>query len=316
MAHKTSEKSKKMSATNKMNAAKKKLHHRTGSGGYLKARPKWAKSERDLLDKGIEPEPMNWPDRCRTWFFGAGGTLDPVTGWCIWTDKQLETPLRKMRQYIKAAHAGTFIPDRENDELTMALGNPEHPGRTRGTPGSIPWKVGFPDAGGYKSHERRKKVQQTQMQALQARVDAIEERKANRSKRTAEASPEATPPSQRRSSVASTELLQPEHALMAPASYPVDAITEAQNCHLMTRWMNLKVKAAVGSVYPTKPDSTFHCRLIPEGYAKVMVHEIMEGFEDLRLDHPTCEGEYRLGSAPPPGGGGGGVQLLFPSFAY
>ena len=42
VAHKTSEKSKKMSETNKKNAAKKKLHHRTGSGGYLKARPKWS----------------------------------------------------------------------------------------------------------------------------------------------------------------------------------------------------------------------------------------------------------------------------------
>ena len=37
VAHKTSDKSKKMSATNKKNAAKKELHHRTGSGGYLKA---------------------------------------------------------------------------------------------------------------------------------------------------------------------------------------------------------------------------------------------------------------------------------------
>ena len=35
VAHKTSEKSKKMSATNKQNVAKKKHHHRTGSGGYL-----------------------------------------------------------------------------------------------------------------------------------------------------------------------------------------------------------------------------------------------------------------------------------------
>ena len=157
VAHKTSEKSKKMSATNKKNAAKKKLHHRTGSGGYLKARPKWAKAEDDLLDKGIEPETMNWPDRCRTWFFGAGGTLDPVTGKCIWTNDQMDIPVSKLKQYIEAAHEGTFFPDRENDELTMALGNPEHPGRTRGTPGSVPWKAGFPDAGGYKSQERRKK---------------------------------------------------------------------------------------------------------------------------------------------------------------
>ena len=80
VAHKTSEKSKKMSETNKKNAAKKKLHHRTGSGGYLKARPKWSKAENDLLEKGTEPETMNWLDRCRTWFFGAGGTLDPVSG--------------------------------------------------------------------------------------------------------------------------------------------------------------------------------------------------------------------------------------------
>ena len=88
VADKTSEK--KLSATNKKNVAKKKLHHRTGSGGYLKARPKWSKAEHDLLEKGIEPETMNWPDRCRTWFFGAGGTLDPVIGKCHWTDEQLQ----------------------------------------------------------------------------------------------------------------------------------------------------------------------------------------------------------------------------------
>ena len=83
VAHKTSEKSKKMLATNKQNATKKKLHHRTGSGGYLVARPKWSKTENDLVHKGIEPETINWPDHCRTWFFGAGRTLDPVTGKCI-----------------------------------------------------------------------------------------------------------------------------------------------------------------------------------------------------------------------------------------
>ena len=160
----------------------------------------------------------------------------------------------------------------------MALGNPEHPGRTRGTPGSVSWKAGFLDAGGYKCQERRKKVEHTQLQALHARVQAIEEREANRSKQPAEASPEATLPSQRRSSVASTELLQPEHVLTAPASYPVDAITESQHCHLMTQWMKLKVKAAVGSVAPPEPGATFHCRPIPEGYAAMMMDEIMEEF--------------------------------------
>ena len=89
VAHKTSEKSKKMSETNEKNAAKKTLHHRTGSGGYLKDRPLWAKAENDLLDKGVKPETLNWPDRCRTWFFGVGGSLDPVTGKCVWTNEQM-----------------------------------------------------------------------------------------------------------------------------------------------------------------------------------------------------------------------------------
>ena len=116
----------------------------------------------------------------------------------------------------------------------MALGNPEHPGRTQCTPGSVSWKAGFPDAAGYKTQERGKKLEQSQLQALHERVMGLEEREAaDRSKRPAEASPEATPPSQQKSSVASTELLQQEPAFMAPASYPVDAITESQHCHLM-----------------------------------------------------------------------------------
>ena len=99
-------------------------------------------------------------------------------------------------------------------------------------------------------------MEQTQIQKLHERVQALEERDSNRH---AETTPEAIPPSQRRSSVASTELLQPEHVLTAPASYPVDAITESQHCHIMARWMNLKVKAVVGQVYPTGPGTTYHC---------------------------------------------------------
>ena len=76
------------------------------------------------------------------------------------------------------------------------LGNPEHPRRTRGTPGSLSWKDGFPDAGGYKRRERKKKKELTQLHALHARVQALEERDEARSTRPAEATPEATPPSQ------------------------------------------------------------------------------------------------------------------------
>ena len=77
VAHKTSEKSKNMLETNKLNAGKKQLHHRTGSGGYLKAQPLWDKAEHDLIEKGITPETWFWSPRGKNWFFGAGGSLDP-----------------------------------------------------------------------------------------------------------------------------------------------------------------------------------------------------------------------------------------------
>ena len=69
--------------------------------------------------------------------------MDPVTGKCVWTREQLRIPLTKLQHYINAAQKGTFVPDREKDELTMALGNPEHPGRARGTPGSVRGRLGF-----------------------------------------------------------------------------------------------------------------------------------------------------------------------------
>ena len=115
---------------------------------------------------------------------------------------------------------------------------------------------------GLQNQERRRKAEHSQLQALHERVQGLEEREADRSKRPAEASPEATPPSQRRSSVASTEKTQQLEPVFT--CYPVDAITESQHCHLMTQWMTFKVKAAVGSVIPNEPGSTYHDQPIPE----------------------------------------------------
>jgi hypothetical protein len=44
---------------------------------------------------------------------------------------------------IAEVQEGTFEPDRENDELTKALKNKEHTGRTRGLGSAIPWRSRF-----------------------------------------------------------------------------------------------------------------------------------------------------------------------------
>ena len=61
---------------------------------------------------------------------------------------------------------GTFKPNRENDQLTQALGNKEHPGRTRGF-GLIPWELSFLyDISTYRSRMRRSAQKELEMQHL------------------------------------------------------------------------------------------------------------------------------------------------------
>ena len=71
-----------------------------------------------------------------------------------------------MTQNIQGiAKEGSLEPDRENDLLTKALGNKEHPGRTRGIESKVGWKHGFPnDAGQYKTRTRYKKNLEDQIQ--------------------------------------------------------------------------------------------------------------------------------------------------------
>ena len=69
--------------------------------------------------------------------------MDPLTGDCIY-GPNIQRAAQRLQEAIQAAAEGTFQPDREKDELTYALGNPEHSGRTRGK-GVVPWKYGFRD---------------------------------------------------------------------------------------------------------------------------------------------------------------------------
>ena len=70
--------------------------------------------------------------------------MDPEKGKCAWTDKKLDVLVKKLREYFAKLAEGTFFPDRENDELTEALGNPEQPGRTRGTQAPFCGSMDFP----------------------------------------------------------------------------------------------------------------------------------------------------------------------------
>ena len=71
---------------------------------------------------------------------------------------------------------GTFQPDRERDELTYALGNPEHPGHTR-RKGVVPWKYGFRDyIESYRSRQRRKNDEREHLRRLEEQLLSHDQR--------------------------------------------------------------------------------------------------------------------------------------------
>jgi hypothetical protein len=274
--------------------------------------PKWEKLEADLLANGITPEPLKWIERARNWFYGHGGTLD-AEGKCIYNRRHKDNPLlpiQEIKNAVKDVAEGRFIPDREDDELTRALGNKEHDGRLRGVPGSKPKTIAipehrkkFPD----RSHQRRKEKEAMEARAAADRLRNIEVELKLQKEQIAVLSQQGTSgqsqrhmveaacdgtgvPSNRKSSVASTELQDGNDDAVAPLRrYPVDDIMESTPCEMHVKVFNLTFKVAVGYVVPIGPNPTYHFSPVPNGYAVVAVDEVMKDYEELKLQHPAGE---------------------------
>ena len=90
------------STQNKLNAQKKKYHHRLGSGGYKTALPKWEAYENELRKKGIIPQTDDWPDRSKFWLFAHGAVLDPDTGLIVAQGKWKKRITRVAKKLVDA----------------------------------------------------------------------------------------------------------------------------------------------------------------------------------------------------------------------
>ena len=139
--------------------------------------PKWDESEEKMIAAGVTPKTVGWPDRCRTWFYAYGGKLDRKT-WKIIEQASLKEASDALLEAIKEARTGAYQPERENDELTRTLKNPEHPGRTRGKV-LVPWVEGFAEWNDtYRSRARKKKQDADQRKQDVDQLQKVESKNA------------------------------------------------------------------------------------------------------------------------------------------
>ena len=225
---------------------------------------------------------------------------------CVHRQKKF-APTQALIDAMTQAQEGLIKFNREKDALTTALGNDEHGGRVRGK-GKVPWKVGFSqdnDPYCYRSRKRKTDRDADLMTKFASELHELKQTVHELVKEKSAAGPhedhEADRGSQqRRSSVASTDAppgaSAPMIEIRAPEPhYPVDDVKEMKECDLHYPVGNVSTKVASGSALPCTPGALHHNNPIAYGYARVMVEDIVQEFEDLEIDKATPEGERRLG---------------------
>jgi hypothetical protein len=89
--------------------------------------PEWDKKDADLIARRIIPATQQLPGRARNWFYGHGGYIDEQTGELI-APPAIVKPKDELVKALQEVQEFMFIPDRERDVLTKALGNAKYIG--------------------------------------------------------------------------------------------------------------------------------------------------------------------------------------------
>jgi hypothetical protein len=82
--------------------------------------------EEDLLAQGTIPVVVDWLEPVKNWYYAHGGTINSEDGTLDYPPSLRKTALEILK-IIEDVRAGRVKVDREIDELTRALKNPEHP---------------------------------------------------------------------------------------------------------------------------------------------------------------------------------------------
>ena len=172
--------------------------------------------------------------------------MDPKTG-LVSKKASLKGAEQKILDAIEEARRGVFTPNRENDELTRALGNPEHPGRTRGK-GVIPWYEGFSEwnddyrtrARKKMEEEKKRKLEEEQRKQDAERLQGLEARHADLALKSSSSSSRSTHLARKGGlSSGSSKRMIVQHwiAPSHPCREAALVLPRATHCWIHTLWM-------------------------------------------------------------------------------
>src|SRR5438105_1249775 len=154
--------------------AKKNRHpHLLGTSGYVRAKKKWAKEYEEAEKYGHEPIFSDFTEeRGRNWC-RARVKVTP-TGECVWLTPEEEEVYKKMVGLKEQASQGSFVPQRERDILSEAIGTKEPTGRTRDLRNLASWgKESSEDRNEWRRRKRRAKPKELKQEIMKSlKVDS------------------------------------------------------------------------------------------------------------------------------------------------
>jgi hypothetical protein len=160
--------------------------HHLGSRGYAKKMPEFeAKLHRmaRLAEEGVQVETADWEPRSILYYM-AREVCHAPNGNFSSQNPAMSDLVQRISEVTNEVRQGTRTSNREKDVLTQALGNREHPGRTRGA-SVVPWRLLFEEAAHtYRSRSRSRAEQEAE---TLRRPKEIEERFDARLEATVEA---------------------------------------------------------------------------------------------------------------------------------
>ncbi|BAD53094.1 hydroxyproline-rich glycoprotein-like [Oryza sativa Japonica Group] len=273
-------------------AKKNRYPHRLGSSGYAGHVDQWRETEQRFAAAGkpLLVDPM--VERSKNWVWARSTGQVSDEGDILFETPDIEQVTTNLQQIVEKERAGQFVPRRERDQLTVALGTAEHSGRVRGLSSKPSWKIGFPhDAPSYKKRDKYKEQLSYKIYAQ------VKEHFYSLVAKNPTAFPRLFPDGQQPTqSTQQTTNAPSSVGSVETTPFPMDGITGPTPCSLVVPIGRARKTKEVATGLAI-PGCQLHNTAIPEDYARVQVAKVHRDHISLELDIPAPERIELLGDA-------------------